>query len=272
MDAIKENDIASAMGRQIIVPEVRPLSKGLVIFGFVFSLTPFFIVLLSVAAFAVFASIDKGQEKADEAVAAQVVDNGEVSEELADRSFSADSGKSVFTAESLNSSAGPPFEGFLVFMLVFGIIILCIIAYIPTVIIYTIVLYKGWKTLQPVRLLSPGYVDMPTAGAAAGLLFVAYFNFYWIFPAYMGLEKYGTYLARLRGEQYTGPTAAFARTYGILLLVSCVFFFLLPITGIILAIMSFKMSMRINHMVEILGKSFVIDRSDDSSSVTPCNP
>jgi hypothetical protein len=53
-----------------------------------------------------------------------------------------------------------------------------------------VLLYKAWKAIQDGQART-------TPGWAVGLLFVPFYNFYWIFQAYWGLAKdYNSYISR----------------------------------------------------------------------------
>lgn len=260
MNTISEEAMPPFLKKEIVVPEVRPVSKGLILFGFIGSWIGIIIAAICLAFFII------AQIKGD----SPLTELRPPSEMLAEHIDEAEADSSRLMADdAMSKRSSVAGQSFLLLIPLFIGIGVFSLAMLLCTIVYMVVLYRGWKTVQSIRLISPGYaLDMPTPGTAVGLLFVAYYNLYWVFPAYMGLEKYGTYLARLKGEQYTGPTASFAKGFGILMLISCILFFLFPITGIILSIMSFLLTMRINNMVETLGKSYIIDRSDETPSVS----
>lgn len=79
--------------------------------------------------------------------------------------------------------------------------------FIPAIINDSIVFYKAWQSIQPLRRLQPALCEkLLTPVEAFGFLFIPYFGLYWCFPASLRLESFGRLMAQVRGEPYCGPT------------------------------------------------------------------
>lgn len=250
---LNENEILAPKPEyKIKVPEVTPLPKGLIIFGFISTWAALALGIIAAVLITITVIEENNNKSSMLAQVTTELNNVENGDE--------DANSSVATS----GAKKPEMPAFAVGGMIFGMLAVmgfgC--AALLSVIIYLMVFYRGWKVLQSLRLISPGdALDMPASGVATGLLFLPYFNFAWLFPAYMGFEKYGAKLAALRGLTYDGPTAKLAKWQGILFILMVVLFPLFPIIWIILMIISFLLTMRINTMIETLGKPFMIDRS-----------
>jgi DNA-directed RNA polymerase subunit RPC12/RpoP len=90
-------------------------------------------------------------------------------------------------------------------------------------------LYRGWKLIQPLRRLDREETDMPTPGAAVGLLFVPFFNLYWYFVALRGLAvRANKYRVRV-GIGGRPMSEGLALTYAILLVIPFFTFLAIPV-------------------------------------------
>lgn len=87
-------------------------------------------------------------------------------------------------------------------------------------IISMVKLYRGWKLIQPLRRLDREEADMPTPGAAVGLLFVPFYNFYWYFVALRGLAVRANKYKVRAGIGGRPMGEGLALTYAILLVTS----------------------------------------------------
>jgi hypothetical protein len=82
--------------------------------------------------------------------------------------------------------------------------------------------YRAWKLIQPLRQVDPAEATMPTPGTAVGLLFVPFYNFYWIFVAYYGLMTRANKFFAWRRYQVPPAKATLAQWFCILSLVGMV--------------------------------------------------
>jgi hypothetical protein len=64
-----------------------------------------------------------------------------------------------------------------------------------------IVIYRGWRLVQPMRYTDPRDARMPTPGTAIGFLFIPFFNLYWNFVAYPGLVEKLNRMAQQRAAR-----------------------------------------------------------------------
>ena len=236
---------------KIVVQEVRPLPRGLITFSFISTWGAIALLIVgAIAFFILFSSNNEGHLFEYKKVKETTVQSNQwitIDSEV--------EGEIMKASNEEELAAGAVFLGVFVFLGIMAATLL-------TVIVYMIVFYKGWKSLQSLRLLAPGKaLDMPSSAVATGLMFMPYYNIIWVFPGYMGFEKYGSALAELRELDYNGPKSEFAKKMGICLIASIVLFPLLPLFMIVLSIMSYMITQQINSMVERLGKSFIIERS-----------
>jgi hypothetical protein len=92
-------------------------------------------------------------------------------------------------------------------------------------------IYRAWALIQPLRRIDRGEVDMPTPGAAVGLLFVPFFNLYWNFVALYGLATRANKFMVRSGIDARPMNAGLAQTYCILILCA-----IIPCVGIVIAL------------------------------------
>lgn len=118
-------------------------------------------------------------------------------------------------------------------------------------IVLLVVLYRGWKSVQPLRVVAPEMtLDMPTAGGAVGLLFVPLFNYYWVFRAYRDMVRHGRLLSELSGRRYRGPSDEVALAIPIIQLSSLLLSGLAMLACMIVA---YFYMLRVNDMLADLG-------------------
>jgi hypothetical protein len=78
------------------------------------------------------------------------------------------------------------------------------------------VIYRGWRLVQPMRYTDPRDANMPTPGTAVGFLFIPFFNLYWNFIAFPGLVEKLNRMALQRGV-YPRASHGVAMTTAVLL-------------------------------------------------------
>ena len=147
-------------------------------------------------------------------------------------------------------------------LLIFASFILLATAYI----IGLVKLYRGWKAIQPLRRVDREEADMPTPGAAVGLLFVPFYNLYWVFVAFRGLAaRANNYMAR-SGVRARPMNEGMALTYGILTVCTVI-----PGVGILAAlaniVLHYMIILEVDRMRRAIQGSdkagFKADRLDD---------
>lgn len=90
-------------------------------------------------------------------------------------------------------------------------LMLLVILIVPLCIMQLVLLYKSWKSLQPLRQLAPPLASrMPTPAKSVLFLFIPFFNIYWMFAVYRRFEDKGRALAGLLQIPYRGPSKGFA--------------------------------------------------------------
>jgi DNA-directed RNA polymerase subunit RPC12/RpoP len=63
------------------------------------------------------------------------------------------------------------------------------VGFIVEVVLMMVILYRGWKAIQPLRQTDQQEANMPTPGRAVGFLFIPFYNLYWIFVALAGFAE-----------------------------------------------------------------------------------
>lgn len=273
---------APARIEDIHIPEIKPVRKSLIITGFIATLAPLIMALAGVLLFLLVAafSVIFVQEPEKPVISQRVVMDGRMYDVAPEPDAAIPSGtagtgisdrteihKFASEVEAMREAgpvAVPPrsnknteliglagiFAHAFFNLAFYG----SIFAVLVGLVIYSIVLYKGWRTLQAMRYIDPaGTLDMPTAESAAGLLFVPYFNLYWIFPVSFGLERYGRRLSFARGVEYVGPSRNLITGILVMLFANLVIPFL-PLIAMIF--MAFMLIQQVNRMVEVLGKPY----------------
>jgi len=103
--------------------------------------------------------------------------------------------------------------------------VLASILSIGLIIVAFVILYRCWQAVQPLREYDETEQRMPTPGKAIGFLFIPFFNFYWVFVAWVGLARRMQKL----GNLYHKQVAINPKTVLILLLAPLVFMILVPV-------------------------------------------
>jgi hypothetical protein len=106
------------------------------------------------------------------------------------------------------------------------LITLSFLASIYGVVILAILIHRMWVAIQPGK-------PRTTPGQAVGFLFIPFFNFYWIFQAYLGWTKdYNRYVA---SESIPAPQVSegFAMTICVLMVCSAI-----PYVGMVIALVN----------------------------------
>ncbi len=237
-------------------PEVKPVSRSIIITSFV---SYWLGILLSVVCFVLLIFFAFKQQQSSERVRHEAfVERSSLPQEThgnlpAAKSGAGEDGSCPELRGSL--STAPVALG----AISAGMLVMLLILFYH--IVGLVVLYRGWKCLQPLRLIAPGKaVKMPSAGSTIALLFVPFYHFYWMFRAYRDVEKYGRQIADVMGKPYRGPSFDLARTVPILRLIGWCFLIIPFTSGLSLfvflaeSIVLYFYILRINDMVADLGK------------------
>lgn len=153
--------------------------------------------------------------------------------------------------------------GFALYIL--GLLLLCLGCLI-LVIVFGLVLYRGWSALQIARYLSPGQAgEMPSPAVAVGFCFIPLFQYYWFFVACRGISKYGMLVARERGIPYVGPGDQLCNVIPVLMIVMF-FGSMIPYLGVlvqmgvglVIPIVAFIFIKKINNMLREMNGSYTV--------------